>query len=209
MEIVELLPLEKSELRNRPCDVLARVLAGKTPAVGALIAAPELVERLAAAGYPEAIRRTSWTGRQKWFQDCIRAVLEREVREISKIEYIRRMPWLLRVLAAHSRQRVNDSSAAPLGLGQWTTQKYTDVAQRLDCVRTLHPWYTNDLKRLVKRPTLHCLDSALLAAPRNLSPARLNCDRMVFGALLETFVRGERLTLARWNSEPIDFWGPL
>ena len=97
----------------------------------------------------------------------------------------------------------------PLGLGQWTTQKYTDVAQRLDCVRTLHPWYTNDLKRLVKRPTLHCLDSALLAAPRNLSPARLNCDRMVFGALLETFVRGERLTLARWNSEPIDFWGPL
>ena len=27
---------------------------------------------------------------------------------------------------------------------------------------------------------------------------------MVFGALLETFVRGERLTLASWNSQPID-----
>ncbi len=113
MEIVELLPLWQSELRNRPCDVLARVLAGKAPAVGALVAAPELVERLAAAGYPEAIRRTSWAGREKRFQDGIRAVLEREVREISKIEYIRRMPWLLRVLAAHSGQRINDSSAAP------------------------------------------------------------------------------------------------
>ncbi len=29
---------------------------------------------------------------------------------------------------------------------------------------------------------------------------------MVFGAPLETLVRGERLTLARWNSEPIDFF---
>ena len=87
-----------------------------------------------------------------------------------------------------------------------TTQKYTRVVQRLYLVRALQPWYTNDLKRLVKTPKRHFLDSGLLAAPRNLSPARLNCDRMTFSALLETFVLGELLKLASWNSEQIDFF---
>ena len=127
MEIVELLPLWQSELRNRPCDVLARVVAGKAPAVGALVAAPELVERLAATGYPEAIRCTSWAERQKWFQDCIRAVLEREVREISKIEHVRQMLWLLHVLAAHSRQRVNDASGVRL---EPRTMDHTEIHRR-------------------------------------------------------------------------------
>ena len=87
-----------------------------------------------------------------------------------------------------------------------TTQKYTDVVQRLYLVRALQPWYTNDLKRLVKTPKRHFLDSGLLAAPRKTSPVRLNCDRMTFGALLETFVLGELLKLASWNSEQIDFF---
>ena len=87
-----------------------------------------------------------------------------------------------------------------------TTQKYTRVVQRLYLVRALQPWYTNDLKRLVKTPKRHFLDSGLLAAPRKASPARLNCDRMTFSALLETFVLGELLKLASWNSEQIDFF---
>lgn len=207
MEIIELLPLSQSELHDRPCDFLDRVLAGKAPAVGDLVVGRQLLERVATGGYPEAIGRTSWARRQKWFQDYIRAVLERDVREISKLEYVRQMPRLLRILAAHSAQLVNYSSVgAPLGLGHVTTQKYTDVLQRLYLVRTLQPWYTNDLKRLVKTPKLHFLDSGLLAALRNLSPPRLETDRMAFGALLETFVLAELLKLASWNSEQIEFF---
>jgi predicted AAA+ superfamily ATPase len=117
------------------------------------------------------------------------------------------MPRLLRILATHSGQLANYSSmGAPLGIGHVTIQKYTDVLARLFMVRALQPWYTNELKRLVKTPKLHFLDSALLAALRILSPARLASDRMVYGALLETFVFAELLKLSTWSDERADFF---
>jgi uncharacterized protein len=58
----------------------------------------------------------------------------------------------------------------------------------------------------VKTPKLHFLDSGLLAALRNHSPARLHADRMTYGSLLETFVLGELLKLATWSSEQLEFF---
>lgn len=49
-------------------------------------------------------------------------------------------------------------------------------------------------------------NAALLAALRNLSPARLASDRMLFGALLETFVFAELLKLSTWNDGRVDFF---
>jgi predicted AAA+ superfamily ATPase len=207
IEITELLPLAQAELYKKQGDFLERVLHGTPPAVGTLVVGAELIERVLAGGYPEAVARTSWARRQKWFLDYIRAVVERDVRDISHVEYIRQMPRLLRVLAAHAGQLVNYSSVgAPLGIGHVTIQKYTEVLAQLYLVRTLQPWYTNELKRLVQTPKLHFLDSGLLAALRSLSPARLASDRMAYGALLETFVLGELLKLASWSEEPLEFF---
>jgi predicted AAA+ superfamily ATPase len=59
-------------------------------------------------------------------------LIERDVRDISHIEYIRQMPKLLRVLAAHSARLVNYSSVgAPLRIGRVTAQRYTDVLAHL------------------------------------------------------------------------------
>jgi predicted AAA+ superfamily ATPase len=165
------------------------------------------MERVLSGGYPEVLERASWGRRQKWFLDYVRAVIERDARDISRVEYIRQMPGLLRILAAHSSQLVNSSSiGAPLGIGHVTTQKYTDVLASLFLVRLLQPWHTNELKRLVKTPKLHFLDSGLLAALRNLSPTRLAADRTPFGPLLETFVLAEVSKLASWSDERVEFW---
>jgi uncharacterized protein len=207
MEIAELLPLSQSELRRKPSDFLDLVLQGKPPAVGEPIVGAELVQRVLAGGYPEALERISWQRRQKWLLDYIKAVIERDVRDVAQIEHSRQIPRLLRVLAQHAGQLVNYSSiGAPLGIGHVTTHKYTGVLEQLFLVRTLQPWFTNELKRLVKTPKLHFLDSGLLAALRNLSPARLATDRMPFGAVLETFVLAEILKLASWYNERLEFF---
>lgn len=207
IEITDLLPLSQCELRARPCDFLDRILNGKVPSIGEIAVGAELIERVVAGGYPEAIARKSPPRRQKWFLDYVRAVVERDVRDISHLEYIRQIPKLLRVLAAYSAQLVNYSSVgAPLGIGHVTTQRYADVLANLYLVRTLQPWYTNELKRLIKTPKLHFLDSGLLAALRNLSSARLNSERSAFGPLLETFVLAELLKLASWNAERLEFF---
>jgi uncharacterized protein len=207
MEIAELLPLSQSELRHKRCDFLERVLQGKAPAIGEPVVGTDLVQRVLSGGYPEVLQRTSWPRRQKWFLDYIKAVIERDVRDIAQIEHISQMPRLLRVLAQYSGQLTNYSGVgAPLGIGHATTHKYIDVFEQLFLIRSLQPWYTNELKRLVKTPKLHFLDSGLLAAMRSLSPARLVSDRMPFGALLETFVLAELLKLASWSDDRLEFF---
>jgi predicted AAA+ superfamily ATPase len=207
IEIADLLPLSQSELRKKPCDFLECVLSGRPPSVGEVSVGAELIEKVTAGGYPEAISRKSSARRQKWFLDYVRAVIERDVRDISHIEYIRHMPKLLRVLAMHSAQLANYSSmGASLGIGHVTTQRYTDVLAHLFLIRTLQPWYTNELKRIIKTPKLHFLDSGLLSALRNLSPTRLQSDRAAFGPLLETFVLSELLKLSSWSPERIEFY---
>lgn len=59
----------------------------------------------------------------------------------------------------------------------------------------MQPWYTNALKRIVKTPKLHFLDSGLLATTRGLTINRVKANRGVFGALLESFVFSEILKL--------------
>lgn len=67
--------------------------------------------------------------------------------------------------------------------------------EQLFLVSTLQPWFTNTLKRIVKTPKLHFLDSGLLAAVRGLTFERVKADRGLLGSLLESFVFSEVLKL--------------
>ena len=66
---------------------------------------------------------------------------------------------------------------------------------RVFLIATLQPWYSNALKRFVKAPKLHFLDSGLLASARGLTFKRVKTDRGSFGAQLESFVFSEVLKL--------------
>jgi predicted AAA+ superfamily ATPase len=207
MEIAGLLPLSQCELCAESSDFLERVLQGRAPTMGECVVGAELVERVLAGGYPEALQRASPPRRQRWFTDYVKAVIERDVRDIAQIEHVTQMPRLLRVLAQHSGQIANYSSmGAPLGIGHVTSQKYTGVLEQMFLIRTLKPWYTNALKRLVKTPKLHFLDSGLLAALRGSTATKLAADRMALGALLETFVLAELLKLVSWSGDDLEFF---
>ncbi|WP_374042740.1 DUF4143 domain-containing protein, partial [uncultured Phyllobacterium sp.] len=72
------------------------------------------------------------------------------------------------MLAEHAGQLTNHSSfGAALGLSSVTAQKYVAILERLFLVRTLPPWSTNRLTRLIKTPKLHFLDTGLLGALRD------------------------------------------
>lgn len=206
MAVVELLPLSPAEIRQAPSSFLTEVFRGRVPSLRNSIIGPDLVASVFAGGYPEALKRAAWPRRRDWHLDYVRAIVQRDVREIAQIDQIRQMPRLLRVLAYHSGQLLNYSGlGAGLGMTHVTTQKYAGIFEQLFLIRTLPPWSTNELKRLIKTPKLHFLDSGLLAAVRNLSPQRLQADRATFGPLLETFVFAEVLKLAGWIGEPFEF----
>ena len=203
MGILRLLPLAQAELRGtRPPSFIDKAFAGEIPAARTPHVGDDLVETVLAGGYPEAVARSGWRRRRNWHLDYIEAIVQRDIGDIARIDRLDSMSRLLRVLAEHSGQLVNYSGfGASLGMNHVTVQKYLGVFESLFLVRTLLPWHSNALKRLVKSPKLHFLDAGLLAAVKGLTPDRLRRDRTPFGPLLETFVLAELLKLSSWTGD--------
>jgi predicted AAA+ superfamily ATPase len=207
IEAVRLLPLAQSEIAAaKPPDFLKRVFQGEAPRATKTIIGAALVDVVLCGGYPEALARKSWGRRQDWYLDYVDAVVQRDVRDIAAIDQLDRMPRLLRVLAEHSGQLINHSAiGAAIRLNHVTTQRYTSVFEQLYLLHTLQPWHNNTLKRLIKTPKLHFVDSGLLAALRGITPGRIARDRGAFGPILETFVVSELMKLAGWSDERLTF----
>jgi predicted AAA+ superfamily ATPase len=122
----------------------------------------------------------------------VKAIVQRDVRDIAEVEKLDQLPRLLQVLAHHSGQLTNFTQiGGQLGIDDKTTRKYTGILEQLFLVSRVSPWYRNELKRLIKTPKLHFLDSGLLAALLGLTSEQIAKDRSAFGALLETFVLSE------------------
>lgn len=207
METVRLLPLARSEIAAAaPPVLLEKAFNSEPPTVGQPIVGDALTEIVLGGGYPEALGRKTWPRRQDWYLDYVEAVVQRDVRDIASVDQLDRMPRLLRVLAEHSGQLVNHTGAgAAIGLNHVTTQKYAGIFEQLFLLRTLPPWHSNALNRLIKRPKLHFLDAGLLAALRGVTPDRIARDRSLLGPILETFVFSELLKLAGWSGERFTF----
>ena len=89
-----------------------------------------------------------------------------------------------------------------MGLNDKTARRYILILEKLFLLRRLEPWFRNRIKRLVKTPKLHFLDSGLLAAFLGASMERIERDRSIFGKMLETFVHSEILRQSGWLPEP-------
>jgi hypothetical protein len=203
MEVITLLPLAHAELLGRRPKFLDHVFDGKLGSVAAPVVGPDLVELMLAGGYPELIARAP-ARRQQWAKDYARAVIMRDVRDVAEVERLDEMPRLLRALANHAGQLLNFAElGGQLGFDGKTARRYLGILEQVYLVRRVEPWFTNRLKRMVKTPKLHFLDTGLLAALRGLTAERLSSDREALGALLESFVFSEVAKLISWAGREV------
>jgi len=200
METIRLLPLAQAELLGRKTTFLEGLFAGKLPRPDRSMVGDELTAAVLGGGYPEAIARTRERRRQDWIRSYLTSVLTRDLRDIAEIERLTELPKFARLLAEHSGQLVNYSAlGSGINVTYKTSQRYIGLLEQVFLVATLQPWYTNAIKRVVKTPKLHFLDSGVLAVSRGLTSARVKVDRSAFGALLESFVFGEVMKLLSWS----------
>ena len=200
MEIVTLLPLAQAEIRGSGSTFLNRAFTGQVAAPQVKALGKDLVEHVLIGGYPEMLGRNDPRRRSVWARDYIRAIVERDVRDITEIDKLEQMPQLLRALAQHAGQLTNFAQlAGQIHIDDKTARRYVGVLEQLFLVRRVEPWFRNRLKRLVKTSKLHFLDSGLLAVLVGATPDRIAGDRSLFGSLLETFVVSEILKLATWS----------
>ena len=196
METIRMLPLAQAEIANRAPTFLERLFEGRLQSQKESVVGDELIQTVLRGGFPEAIGRESERRRQDWARSYLTSILTRDLRDIAEIEKLTELPKFVRLLAEHSGQLVNYSQlAGGINVNQRTAHRYVGLLEQVFLIATLQPWFTNTLKRIVKTPKLHFLDSGLLAAARGLTFDRIKADRGPFGALLESFVFSEVLKL--------------
>ena len=203
MEIITLLPLARSEILGNTPTFLENALAGKLIKPIELVLGDDLVRTVLVGGYPEMLRRKDQKRRRAWARDYVKAIVERDIRDIADLNKLAQMPRLLQVLAHHSGQLTNFSQlGGQIGLDDKTARKYVAILEKLFLVFRVEPWFRNQLKRLVKTPKLHFIDSGLLAVAVGATDERILKDRSMLGALLETYLFSEILKQASWLDEP-------
>jgi len=199
MEIVNLLPLSQAEIHRRKPGFLKAAFEGRIGKPRGTLLGNDLVDAVLIGGYPEMLRRKQPARRQAWARDYIRAIVQRDVRDIAEVEKLDQIPRLLRVLAQHAGQLTNFAQmGGQVGFDDKTTRKYVGILEQLFLVRRIEPWFRNHLKRLIKTPKLHFLDSGLLATLLGVTAERIKNDRTILGHLLETFVFSELLKQMSW-----------
>ena len=196
IETRRMLPLSRFEIEGRTPTFLDRLFDGNLQNQRNASVGDDLLRLALAGGFPEALARNNERRRQEWARSYLESVLLRDLRDIADIEKVTELPKFVRMLARHSGQLVNYSRiGSRIGISHKTAQRYVGLLEQIFLIATLQPWFTNALKRIVRTPKLHFLDTALLAEASGLTFDKVKADRGTFGPLLESFVFAETLKL--------------
>ena len=208
MEIVVLHPLTEAEKERRPGNFLATLLAGE---LGARNRAPStdpvpLVERLLQGGYPEPLTRFPERTRQ-WHRNYLDQLLQRDVREVSRVRRAGDLGRLLQLLAARTATLLNANGLAnALAISRVTVSHYLEVLERMFLIRRLPSWGRTASKRFVRASKIHLTDTGLAATLAGRTSADWLGDRAAMGSLLESFVVQQLIAQAAWTDPDVRFW---
>lgn len=192
VETIPLFPLSQAEIgRLPPPSFIEELFAGTLCDRSRPVAPGDLTGRVLGGGFPEALARSP-ARRQDWLLAYAQSLAERDVSDIAP--FIK--PGQMRLLmdhAAHSAGQLLNMSelGARVGVDSKTIDRWIALLEKLFIVSRVRPWHGNGLKRLIKTPKLHFIDSGLLAALRDQEAQSFARDRQAFGALLECFVYSE------------------
>lgn len=226
MQLVELFPFAQSEIHrylkaNHDQDLTIETENAAEPSIitqlfenrlniGERVQRPrlarELARRIVEGGYPEP-RQLPTLDRQKWYQNYVRTIASRDVYELTLTRRIDVMPRLAEIAAAHTAQLFNLTDvAAILDLSRNTVKEYVSILQNLFIFQYIRAWSNNQLKRAVKAPKLHFLDTGFACALLNLDEDSLWRDRKRLGQMTETFVIQELSKLASWYDNKLSIF---
>jgi uncharacterized protein len=200
MEIIPLFPFSAGELEGVVEGFLPRLFAGVLGQAAPLGAKTDIAARLVRGGYPEATQRQGAERRAAWFASYISTILQRDVRDLARVDALHSLPNLLKLLAARASGLLNLADVGrDLGLPHTTLTRYLALLETVFLVHRLPAWAPNLGQRLVKAPKLHLVDCGLACHLLGAEARRLSEDRPLLGRLLESFVVGELRKQASWT----------
>lgn len=200
MEIVTLRALSQGEMEGRREAFVDRLFSSGDVSPRLPRCTPaDLAARIHRGGYPEASQRPA-DRRASWFASYLTAILQRDVRDLSRITGLTEAPRLLALLAARSGGLLNVADLArDAGIPYTTLHRYLALFEATFLVHQIPPWSANIGKRLVKAHKLLLSDTGFLAYLLNVGEEQILNDVRLSGRALETFVGCELLKQREWS----------
>jgi len=199
IEIITLWPLSQSEIEGTRNNIVDALFAAAPPQIHRAVKGRDaFVSRVAAGGYPEALKRTG-KRRDRWFESYLKTTLDRDLRDISDAQKLDQAPRLLRLLASRAANLLNSSEAGKrLQLEHKTVRSYTTLLETVFLVRTVPAWRPSIGSRESATPKVFIVDSGLLAHLLGANETRLAGDDQLTGKVLENFVTMEVMRHLEW-----------
>lgn len=186
---VELLPFSVTELTK----------AGKLPATADAMLLTGCYPPL----YDRAVQPSAW------FAAYVTAYVERDVRQLLKIQELETFQRFIRLCAGRTGQLLNLSSlATECGITHNTAKAWISVLEASYLIFLLRPHHANFSRRLIKMPKLYFYDVGLVSWLLGLRNPEQMATHPLRGSIFETFVVAEliksRLNLGEKSN--LYFW---
>ncbi len=210
LHVVTLWPLSQGELDGVEERFAERLLTDPaalvTPAASNT-SREEYADRILRGGFPLAVARRSGASRNRWFDDYLNLVLERDVAELSNIRQREKMPSLVARIGGQTAQVLNVARvAADVGIEASTAEHYVRLLEAAFVLHRLPAWGTTLRARSSSKPKVHFVDSGVAGRMLRVTASRLAAAQpqamTQLGYLLETFCVGEVLKQAGWMETP-------
>ena len=165
--------------------------------------------RLLESGFPRLHGIEDSATRDLYLSSYMQTYIERDIRELLRIEKRREFETFVKLCALRTGQIVNyhdlarDANVSPATVKDWLS-----VLEDGFLIKLLPPYFTNRTRRMTKSPKLYFLDAGLaawLSGWRSAPEARLG---PMGGALFETHILADILKRFRHRAREVEvrFW---
>ncbi len=160
VEVPNLIKAISSKSANKCWQILNDIKPGKFSLANAIFR----------GGYPSAWLEANNAPRQDWFKAYVRTYLERDVRDLSRIQRLYDYQKFLSLAAFRCGQILNRSNLArDSGIAYTTANHFFDLLLATFQVFLIEPYFRNIGKRLIKSPKLMWNDTGLAAHLQGLN----------------------------------------
>ncbi|MBX3487055.1 MAG: ATP-binding protein [Candidatus Paracaedibacteraceae bacterium] len=194
---IRLRPLSLGEIHGTPPDFIDRAFEGqfKTTIPQKSYNKDDYLRLAFIGGYPEAHALPAEQA-PKWHQDYIKALIERDLKDIVNIRRKDSMYKLLQVLAAWSSKEINiQSIGSTLSIERPTIESYVNALETLYLIDRVKAWASTDYEGTRRKDKLLFSDTGLMTSILRWTLDQVQLDGERNGKLIETFVYQQLISI--------------
>jgi predicted AAA+ superfamily ATPase len=211
MASFNLYPLSYTEINNKDINIIDKLFSDdfNRIEIDETLSKEDFVNAVVNGGYPE-VYNIPQKAKQAWFEFYIKSRITSDIATIENIdiEKVIHLETLLKLLASQVASLVNYNNIAnTIGVADKTVKKYIKLLEALYIIELVPAYYNNRLKRLIKSPKVHFIDSGLASYLLDASVESLMLGKNEYlGNLVETFVYSELIKHASYSEERVKIY---